>query len=68
MLFPPRMLAPVPNTDMNDGNETGKDGGLVCTGMLNVPGPDPEDSDLRLLGKVVGGWFVISFSSTNDGS
>ena len=22
----PRMLEPVPNTDMNDGNETGKDG------------------------------------------
>jgi hypothetical protein len=25
-----------PKTDMNDGNESGKDGGLVCTGI--VPG------------------------------
>jgi hypothetical protein len=23
-----------PKTDMNDGNESGKDGGLVCTGIV----------------------------------
>jgi len=23
-----------PNTDMKDGNESGKDGGLVCTGIV----------------------------------
>jgi hypothetical protein len=65
-MFPPRMLDPVPNTDMNDGNETGKDGGLVCTGMLDDR--EPEDNDLRLLGIGIGGLFVTSLASTNDGS
>jgi hypothetical protein len=51
---------------MNDGNETGKDGGLVCTGMLDDR--EPEDNDLRLLGIGIGGLFVTSLASTNDGS
>jgi hypothetical protein len=52
LMLPPRMLDPVPNTDMNDGNETGHDGELVCTGMLDDR--DPEDNDLRLLGMGIG--------------
>ena len=47
------MRDPSPNTDMNDGNETGKDCELVCTGMLDDC--DPEDNDLRLLGIGIGG-------------
>lgn len=40
-----------PNTDVKDGNESGSDGGLVCTGMMD----QGLDVDLRLKGDTLSG-------------
>lgn len=53
--FGSRNSGDLPNTDIKEGNESGADGELVCTGMVRPGEEGDEEVHLRLKGDTLSG-------------